>query len=170
MFGPFASDLSEDAVEMTNLNAQKLGISLTTKVGDKLGCWAGSKFDYIVDDISGIAEEVASASDWFNNVPNNSGQDGTRHTISVTNSAPQHLNPKGKLIFPVISLSNESKILAAAENAFTNVNLVKKTEWFLPPNIEHKVDLEALLMRGDIHYDQKFGKKIVTTKIFETHF
>ena len=47
------------------------------------GC--GYKFDIIVDDISGISEEVAKLSKWFENVPCNAGIDGTANIEEVLN-------------------------------------------------------------------------------------
>ncbi|MDC3163067.1 methyltransferase [Candidatus Pelagibacter sp.] len=41
------------------------------------------KFDIIINDISGISHKIAKISDWFKNVPCESGDDGTRLTLKV---------------------------------------------------------------------------------------
>ena len=78
----------------------------------------GEKFDYILCDIAAIAEKVSEFSPWYKNCENNSGKDGTNHIVNVLKKSKKYLNPKGKLFFPIISLSNEKKILNVAKRNF----------------------------------------------------
>ena len=52
-----------------------------------------------------------------------------------------YLEPKGTLIFPIISLSNRNKILDIAQNCFSKVELLKKKEWFLPEEMKGFINL-----------------------------
>ena len=57
------------------------------------------QFDYIIDDVSGISEEIAKISPWFKNVPCTSGIDGTDLVVSVLKEAPKYLKKNGKIFF-----------------------------------------------------------------------
>ena len=37
-----------------------------------------NKFDYIINDVAGISEDIAKVSDWYKNVSCLSGKDGTK--------------------------------------------------------------------------------------------
>ena len=74
--------------------------------------WAGEKFDYIIDDISGVAERIAEISPWFKETACESGEDGTKLVIEAIEKSPTHLNVDGKFFFPILSLSNSERILS----------------------------------------------------------
>ena len=57
--------------------------------------WSGSKFDVIVDDISGVAQEMAAVSPWFDGVPCDSGRDGTSLVVDIIRAAPGILRAAG---------------------------------------------------------------------------
>ena len=163
----FSSDLSNDGTNHCEINSKKFGIQNTIRTGDCFEPWDNMKFDVIVDDISGISEEVAKISKWFSNVPCNSGADGTDLTIKVIDSAPKYLNEGGLLIFPVISLSDHEKIIKYAQKNFKNVELISSNNWFLPEDMSDKVDvLNDLKSRNLITFDFKFGKYICFTDIY----
>ena len=58
----YASDLSEKAVESVERNAKQYDCPVVAKAGSLFDPWQDEKFDYIVDDISGVSEEVARIS------------------------------------------------------------------------------------------------------------
>jgi 16S rRNA G1207 methylase RsmC len=107
----YASDLSNDASLLIEANAKDLGIPVISRQGSIFDPWENESFDYIIDDISGIAEKVAEISPWFNKTSCRSGEDGTDLVIKAITKAPEHLNTGGKLFFPVLSLSNSEKIM-----------------------------------------------------------
>jgi len=163
----YASDLSEGALECIIKNCNRYDIPVTAKGGSLLEPWSGEKFDYIVDDISGIAEEVAKLSPWFNNVPCVSGVDGTDLTIQVLRNAPAHLNVDGLLFFPVISFSNVDKILDVARENFTNVELLGREEWPMPKDMYQHIDvLKRMQQEGHIQYKDMFGMILCFTDIY----
>ena len=58
----YASDLSEDAVQCTKTNGRIHGCELTARTGSLFEPWKEELFDYIVNDVSGVAEAVAEIS------------------------------------------------------------------------------------------------------------
>ena len=102
----YASDLSKQAVDSTIQNCEAHKCQVVAKSGPLFNPWGNEKFDYIVDDVSGVASGVAEISPWFANVSCESGVDGVTLVGDVIRQAPRHLNPDGLLFFPVISFSN----------------------------------------------------------------
>ncbi len=163
----YASDLSCGAIECISNNCERYEIPVTVKEGSLLEPWVDEKFDYIIDDISGIAEEVANLSPWFDNVPCVSGDDGTDLTIQVLQNAPTYLNKGGLLFFPVISFSNVDKIVGIARENFTNVELLCRDEWPMPKEMyQHTKVLKRLQQEGHIQYKDMFGMILCFTDIY----
>ena len=163
----YASDLSEDAVEACIQNCSNYGIEAEVRQGSCFEPWQEDRFDYVIDDISGIAEGVAKKSTWFENAPCNSGPDGTLLVGEVIKQAKDHLNKNGTLVFPIISLSNRDRILEIAEAHFNKVECILKKDWFLPDDLEEHIDFLSMLRdQGLIQYSEKFGKIICTTEVF----
>jgi len=166
-FPLFASDLSDGAIECIDKNCKRYEVPVSVKGGALLEPWVGEKFDYIIDDISGVAEEAAKLSPWFNNVPCVSGIDGTDLTTQVLQNAPVHLNQNGLLFFPVISFSNVDKILDVARENFTNVELLHHEEWPMPKDMyQHLSILERMQEDGHIQYKDMFGMILCFTDIY----
>ena len=163
----YCSDISNEAVKFTELNIKLNNCEGKAIKSNIFSNWKGYKFDIIVDDISGISEEVAKLSDWFKNVPCNAGSDGTKNIEQVLNEARNFLHNNGKIFFPVISLSNTKRILEIANDNFQNIQRVSHDEWFLPEDLcKNFAKLEKLKKDGFIDYCQKFGKLICWTEIY----
>ena len=163
----YASDLSERSIECIQKNAEIHQIPVVTKTGSLFEPWNGNTFDYIVDDISGVAEEVAALSQWFDNVPCQSGVDGADLVIRVLQEAPEYLNPGGVLFFPVLSLSNSERILNTAHQHFGQVKLLRHEEWPLPKEMyQHMETFNRLRAEGYIQYEEKFGMMLWSTDIY----
>tara|TARA_A100001011_G_scaffold398506_1_gene503175 strand:- start:1084 stop:1803 length:720 start_codon:yes stop_codon:yes gene_type:complete len=166
----YCSDISIEAVKIADLN-----IKLNNCVGEVIKSnifsnWDGYKFDIIVDDISGISEQVAKLSSWFENVPCDAGIDGTANIEKVLNEARYFLNKNGKIFFPVISLSNTNKILDIANKNFKNLKKISHNQWFLPKELSSNLTLlEKLKKDGCIDYCQKFGELICWTDIYSAN-
>ena len=166
----YCSDISNEAVMVAQLNIKSNNCEGEAIKSDIFSNWNGYKFDTIVDDISGISEEVAKLSDWFKNVPCDSGCDGTLNIEKVLNEARNFLNKDGKIFFPVISLSNTNKILDIANNNFKNIKKLSHNEWFLPKELsKNSVILEKLKEERCIDYCQKFGELICWTDIYSAN-
>lgn len=162
-----ASDLSAEAVELAKGNYSAHGIDAVVRRGSLFEPWAGEKYDLVIDDISGVAEPVARLSPWFENVPCDSGRDGTRLVCEVIEQAPRYLNPGGRLVFPVLSLSNRKKILDTAGKTFRHVELLVRKEWPLPKAMApYSKELRELAAEGLIEVAEKFGMLLWSTEVY----
>ena len=166
----YALDLLEDACELTRLNAKKNAVS------DKVDCRQGDLFaplngvvaDTIINDVSGITESLARFSGWFPAPIPTGGKDGSEAAVRMFKTVPGYLAPKGRLIFPVLSLSNEKRILEAAHQAFGDVRLVIN-KWFpLPPAlIQPESPFHDLLSTGAIRAVKKGSRWLWELRIYE---
>lgn len=154
----YASDLMEEACELTQRNVRRNGVADRVRVsqGDLFAAVGGLKFDLIVDDVSGVAEEVAVVSSWFPPQVPLGGTDGTSLAIAMLRQSLVHLNPGGRLFFPVLSLSHGAKIVAVAREIFGDrMELVVSR--LIPFNQELKDNLptlQRLRERGLITFEQ----------------
>ena len=166
----YCSDISNEAVKVAELNIKLNNCKGKAIKSNIFSNWNDYKFDIIVDDISGISEEVAKLSKWFNNVPCNAGFDGSANIEKVLNQASNFLNKNGQLFFPVISLSNTKKILEIANNNFRDIKKISHNQWFLPDDLSKNITIfEKLKKEGCIDYCQKFGKLICWTDIYSAN-
>jgi methylase of polypeptide subunit release factors len=164
----FASDVSEKAVACAERNARAHGCEMVAKAGSLFEPWRGERFDMILDDVSGVAEEIARVSPWFANVPCASGPDGTDLVRAVIEAAPDYLVASGSLVFPIISLSNGPRILDCARSRFSEVTELGHHDWPLPPEMRGHADLlKRMHDQGSIRITQKFGMIIFHTDIYE---
>ncbi len=163
----YASDLSKNAIKCIENNCARYDVMVDARQGSLFEPWRENKFDYIVDDISGVSEGIAKISPWFNNVSCSSGKDGIDLTDQVLKNAKKYLNQSGRLFFPVISLSNVDDILNIARDTFDNVKLLSKEEWPLPKEMyQHTGLLQSMKNDNRIQYDDKFGMIICYTYVY----
>jgi len=163
----FASDLSEPGVNCSKVNTERYECMADVRSGSLFEPWLGHKFDVIVDDISGIAREVADVSPWFQGVPCDSGKDGTSLVVEIIQDAPQYLCEHGKFFFPVISLSNVDILLEVAKENFSTVEQISRQEWPLPDELKkHLPLLERLNDEGLIKLERRFGMFLWYTEIY----
>ena len=126
------------------------------------------KFNYIIDDVSGVSEPIAKISPWFKNVPCSSGYEGVDLVLDVLTNASQYLKNDGKIYFPVLSLSNGKKILSEANKNFKYVNFLGRKTWPLPLEMnDHLEMLRSLAKDGIIDIKEMFGIITWYTDIYE---
>ena len=125
------------------------------------------QYDVIVNDVSGISEEVAQLSSWFDNAPCDSGIDGLHFFKQIILEAKDYLVKDGLLLTPLLSLSNVSEARAFLNRTLISWDVVKRKEWFLPEDmaIKHKKVLDELINSGNILMDYKFGRFVVWTEV-----
>ncbi len=170
--GPlFASDISEAAIALARENAGAMGVDYVARQGSLFDPWPGEKFDLIIDDIAGISEEIARISPWYPPpVACDAGRDGSRWVAQVIELSRDHLAEGGTLIFPLLSLSDEDKILGTLRNTYTRYSMITKKDWFLPEEIESRSDVWLpLLQEGAIRCQKKYGKWIWSTSVYGAH-
>jgi SAM-dependent methyltransferase len=163
----YASDISLQAVNLVRKNAEENHIECEVRDGAIFSPWAGEKFNYIVDDISGISQEIADISPWFKNTMCESGEDGADLVVEAIKQAPLYLLDGGKFFFPVLSLSNVGRIIATANNVFGTVEKLSHKVWTLPDEMKpHMEKLKELNNKGLIKYEEKFGLILWYTDIY----
>lgn len=166
-FKLFASDLDKKTINLIKLNAKKNNVNINAKEGDLLKPWKKEKFNFIINDVSGVAEKVAKISPWFNRVSCMSGEDGTKLVKKVINEANNHLLKDGVLIFPVLSFSNTSKIIKYAKNKFKYVKKISSKQWLLPKTMyKDLATLKKLKKKKIINYKVNFGMLLWKTDIY----
>ena len=163
----YCSDLDGNSVKNTKKNFIKHNLTADIREGNLFDPWPNKKFDYIINDVSGISSVIAKNSPWFGNeVPCDSGEDGSDLTISIIKKAKNYLTKKGSMQIPLISLSNVQKIVSVAKENFSDVKIVKSKDWFLPKEMERLKDkMNELKSKNYINFDEKFGKIICKTSI-----
>ena len=164
----FFSDLSKKAVALCKKNAKRNKIKIHARVGSMYKPWEGKKFDLVIESISAIAKKVAVISPWYKNgIPCNCGEDGTQLVNDVLKVTKKHLKKNGKLIFPIVTLSNKRKILKTANKYFKNVKLLVSKDWPLPKSMYSKKKLlERLKKKGLISYKTKYGLILYSSEIY----
>lgn len=168
--GPlFASDISESAVALAKRNAISNSIEYVARCGNLFDPWEGELFDVVIDDVAGISDDIAVLSSWYpSGVMCNAGRDGTKWIMSIIEQSRKYLVKGGIFIFPVLSLSNENKILQTVRTTYGSFEVLMKRDWFLPVEIASHVEVVQSLVRdGSIRCENKFGKWIWSTTIYK---
>ena len=163
----YCSDFDTNSVKNTKKNFIQNKLKADIREGNLFDPWLNRKFDYIINDVSGISSVIAKNSPWFGEeIPCDSGEDGSDLTISIIKKAKDYLTEKGSMQIPLISLSNVEKIVNVAKENFSNVKIVKSKDWFLPKEMEGLKDrMNELKSKNYINFDEKFGKIICKTSI-----
>lgn len=163
----YASDLSESAVRCSRANFDRYGCDADVRGGSLFEPWLGRKFDVIVDDISGVAQDIAIVSPWFKGIPCETGRDGAALVVDILRKAPQYLTNGGRFFFPVLSLSNVDLLLKEARENFSMVERVARQEWPLPAELKmHMPLLKKLEEEGCIRLQERFGMVLCYTEIY----
>ena len=164
----YFSDISKKAIELCIKNAKKNKIRIEAKAGGIFQPWKNRKFDIIVESVSGIAKKVANISPWYtNNIPCDCGEDGTLLVSKVLKDSKKHLNKNGKIVFPIVSLSNKKKIVKTAKKYFGKVKLVASKDWPLPKTMyTNSKLLNQLKRKGLIDFKMKYGLILYTSDIY----
>ena len=162
----FLSDISEEAIVESNTNLVPPLAPRDLRVGDGFSPWVGDKFDFIINDIAGIADEIAVASDWYNGVPFKAGVDGLLNTRNVLADLHSYLNPNGVFIAPVISLSNVAEYQDLLSKTFGEVIFENRTLWPLPESLSvQSALLQKLKKDENIILEEKYGKLLAFTEV-----
>jgi SAM-dependent methyltransferase len=116
----YAVDIMHEACVTARRNAEINGVADRVEViqGSLFEPLEGLKFDVIIDDVSGIAEDVARVSPWYPEPIPTGGRDGTNPTVIMLHESRRFLNNNGYLLFPVISLSDARKTLSIARSIY----------------------------------------------------
>jgi len=163
------TDISKESLEDCKKNIQinnlkkKNSDLIISNVFQKISI---QKFDVIINDISGISEPVAQISPWFDRVSCKSGRNGTNLTINFLKNYKKYLKKKGKVFFPLISLSNEKIIFSFLKKNNIKYKIILEKKWPIPKSMmKHSNFLKKLKSKKYINFDEQFGLIIANTKI-----
>jgi len=166
----FFSDLSKEATRVCieNLNSFELGNKGTVKQGSLFEPWENYKFDVIVNDVSGISNQVPFFSEWFEDIPCDCGESGIELFEEMITQANSYLENGGKLITPLISLSDIDKAYKLIDQCNFSRRLLGNHSWVR----KIKSDQELLIMGklkndGLIRYDIENDNYVFFTEIIE---
>lgn len=167
----YAVDIMPEACETTIRNAELNGVSDRVVVlhGNLFEPVKGLKFDIIIDDVSGMAEEVSRISPWYPETIPTGGRDGTVPTVLMLQSSPSFLNSGGYLLFPIISLSRSESILSAAMEVYGDRlhQIVNKFIPFCNELIANIELLERLKNEGITNFIQKRSRYLWNLAIYK---
>ena len=71
----FASDISDSVEDVVNENSLTHSVSINVEKV-YFDAWDDHKFDLIINDISGVAQDIAKISPWFKNISCEAGKGG----------------------------------------------------------------------------------------------
>ncbi len=167
----YGSDVAAKAIENARHNAARLGLEVDYRQGNLFEPWDGQRFDVILNDVSGVAEEIAHLSPWYpSEIYCEAGVDGTHWTTQVLTSAKDHLNPSGVIFFPTVSLSNEGKILEVARSQFPRVECLLKKSWPFKEEFWQKImsneTCRRLLDEGIVKVSRRGSRTIWETSVY----
>lgn len=168
----YAVDIMPEAAALTWRNAKRNGVEsrievFTGSLFEPLPC---VRADLVINDVSGVAEDVARATPWYPSSIPSGGSDGADPTVTMLHEAPQHLLPNGRLVFPVLSLANEQRILAEARRIFSDLRLRVDQLFPLPAMLRDAlVRLRDHLKNGTLRLVQRGSRACWQLRVFEAH-
>ena len=163
----FASDLSLSSVSCSRENFKRYKCKADVRCGALFEPWIDEKFDVVIDDISGISQDIASISPWFEGVPCDTGSDGAGLVSDILHNASKYLRKDGYFFFPILSLSNVDAILRVARESFAVVELIERQEWPLPKELKDHIPLlQKLSANGHIKLEERFGMILCYTEVY----
>jgi len=152
----YLSDISEDAVKAAKKKIKYK--KCTFKAGKWLDPWEYKKFDIIISDVSSINDSIARKSSWYTGVICNSGNDGLKNIEKIITDISKNLKQNGKFILPIISLSNEKKLIKLLKKKFLRISYSKKIIWPIPKFFKkNKIQYIKLKKEARINFQEKFG-------------
>jgi SAM-dependent methyltransferase len=146
----YGCDLSEPAVEAARRTAKRLGLEdvCEFRAGDLLEPVRDVRATVLIGDVSGIPDELASLSGWFEAVPSG-GPTGAELPRKMLASIGETLVPGGRLYLPTGTIQDEQAILAAARAVFgDNMEPVMEREFPLPDLVAKSVAAARMMKEG----------------------
>lgn len=165
-----AVDIMEEACRYARVNAEKNRVGNIVEVyqGDLFDPLPPRKYDVIIDDVSGIADEVARLSSWFPDPVPTGGPDGAKHVVAMLNHVKDYLTNRGVLYLPIASLSNAKRILQTAGEIFgTKIEQLTKVDYPFGPGLKEHVDkLNELRDQGIIDFTTRKSRNFWSLTIY----
>jgi methylase of polypeptide subunit release factors len=158
----YGCDLSGPAVEAARENAARLGLSEVCEFrqGNLLEPVRDVRANVLIGDVSGIPDELAKVTGWFQDVPAG-GPTGAELPRALLQTIGDTLEPGGRLYLPTGTLQDERSILDAAHLVFgDNMEPVLEREFPLP-DLVAKAQATARLMKEGLLSLHKRGSRML---------
>lgn len=158
----YGCDLSEPAVRAARENAEHLGLSdvCEFRQGDLLEPVRDVRADVLIGDVSGIPDELAAVTGWFDRVPAG-GPTGAELPRKLLGSIGDTLAPGGRLYLPTGTLQDEASILELARELFgDNMEPVLERDFPLP-DLVAKATATARMMKEGLLNLHKRGSRLL---------
>ncbi|HET9311663.1 MAG TPA: 50S ribosomal protein L11 methyltransferase [Actinomycetota bacterium] len=164
----YGCDLSAPAVEMAARNADRLGLSdvCEFRQGDLLDPMRDVHASVLIGDVSGIPDDLAAISGWFQDVPAG-GPTGAELPRKLLETIGDTLQPGGRLYLPTGSLQDENAILAAARRVFgDNIEPVLERTFPLPDLVAKAAATARLMKEGLLKLHQRGSRLLWDLRVW----
>ena len=160
------SDISEEAIRSAQSRLKGVA-NCDFRVGPGLDPWTSSRFDLIINDIAGIADEIATNSDWYNGVPFSAGSDGLKNSVETLSRVSSFLNSVDSCyVVPLISLSRVDAHRELLQSTFDMLHFGREVWWPLPDTLaKNRNLLSRLADEKTISIREKYGKTLASTQV-----
>ncbi|MDP9298053.1 MAG: 50S ribosomal protein L11 methyltransferase [Actinomycetota bacterium] len=164
----YGCDLSEPAVGVARRTAERLGLTgvCEFRSGDLLEPVRDVRATVLIGDVSGIPDELASLSGWFEAVPAG-GPTGAELPRKMLASIGETLVPGGRLYLPTGTIQDEDAILSAAREVFgDNMEPVMEREFPLPDLVGKSVAAARLMKEGLLNLHRRGSRWLWRLRIW----
>jgi cyclopropane fatty-acyl-phospholipid synthase-like methyltransferase len=164
----FGVDLSHRAVEAAKDNAKRLGLDhiCEFRQGDLLDPVRDVQATVLIGDVSGIPDDIASATGWFDEVPSG-GPTGSELPTKFVLSIGDTLVPGGRLYLPTGTIQYEKPILDAAHAVFgEHVEQVIEREFPLPDLVAKSKAVTQMVKDGIVSFRHRGSRWLWSLRIW----
>lgn len=161
-------DLSSRAVEAARDNARRLGLDAVCEFreGDLLEPVRDVRATVLIGDVSGIPDEIAAASGWFDEVPAG-GPTGAELPSKFLDSIGDVLVPGGRLYLPTGTIQDERSILAHARQIFGDrMEAILEREFPLPDLVGKSQAVARMMKEGLLNLHRRGSRMLWQLRIW----
>jgi methylase of polypeptide subunit release factors len=165
----FGVDAAAGTIEVATANAQAQGVE------DRTTFFEGSVFeplpdgleaDLVIGDISGIPDQLATASGWF---PSglSGGPTGAELPLRMLEEAKRFLRKGGRLLLPTGTLQDEKSILDRARSLFSSLRQLTERAIPLPAAIAENPVMARLRREKIVEVSERGSRYLWTARVWE---
>jgi methylase of polypeptide subunit release factors len=165
----YAVDAADETVAVGEENAEAQGVADRIEFfqGDLFAPLpAGIEADVVIGDVSGIPDELASASGWF---PSglSGGPSGAELPMRMLDEARSLLRKGGKLFLPTGTLQDETSIMDRARSAFGSIRQLAEKSLPLPSSLGRSPALLDLIHDKVVTLTERGSRLLWTARVWE---